>query len=471
MGKNGITEERALPEAFLAGMKAILGDDYAAFLSASDAPPVRGLRVDPAVDAGALADLPLRAIPGIGGAYFLDTDERIGRHPLHHAGAFYLQEPAAMLPVAAAQAEGLIPRGCRALDLCAAPGGKTFQIASAVGEDGLLVSNEVVSSRCAVLAGNVERLGLDRVIVTNADPRAFGDYLPGFFDLLVVDAPCSGEGMFRKTPEAIGEWTPASPAFCSTRQRAILESALPCLKAGGALVYSTCTYSPEENEEIVAWLLDRYPALELVPVSDETIVSYTDPGLARAGVPAGATRRHYPHSGGGRFGGEGQFFALFRLTAPIGEGRKPPKKSGGEERLSQSDRALVGAFFDDTLTRRPATEPTLFKGRIALPPAPIPLPEKLIYANGVTVGEIRSGRLAPHHALFSAYGRDCGRKLDFSPADPILAAYLHGDVIPAPDLSDGWGAVLCSGVPIGGAHIVGGSAKNHYPKGLRTARI
>ena len=467
MEKNGTAVNGELPEAFLARMRAILGDNYAAFLRASDAPPVRGLRVNPAVGAGALADLPLREIPGIGGAYFLDTDERIGRHPLHHAGAFYLQEPAAMLPVAAAEAEGLIPRGARACDLCAAPGGKTFQIATAIGEDGFLVSNEIVPSRCAVLAGNVERLGLDRVTVTNADPRAFGEYLPGFFDLLVVDAPCSGEGIFRKTPEAVGEWTPASPASCAERQRAILGSALPCLKAGGALVYSTCTYSPEENEETVAWLLDEYPALELVPVTDPTILSYTDPGLSREGVPEGATRRHYPHSGNGSFGGEGQFFALFRLTAPIGEERKPSQKAGREERLPKSDRALVEAFFDAALTRRPATEPTLFKGKVTLPPAPLPLPEKLIYANSVTVGEIRSGRLVPHHAFFSAYGRDFVRKLDFPADDPRLAAYLHGDVIPAPDLSDGWGAVLCEGVPVGGAHITGGVAKNHYPKGLR----
>ena len=466
MGKNGTTE-RAMPEAFLLRMKSILGDGYAAFLSASDAPPVRGLRVNPAVCAGTLADLPIRAIPGLPGAFFLETDEKIGRHPLHHAGAFYLQEPAAMLPVAAAQAEGLIPRGCRALDLCAAPGGKTFQIASAVGEDGFLVSNEIVPSRCAVLAGNVERLGLDRVTVTNADPRVFGEFLPGFFDLLVVDAPCSGEGMFRKTPEAIGEWTPASPASCAERQRAILESALPSLTAGGALIYSTCTYSPEENEETVAWLLREYPALELVPATDPTILSYTDPGLARESVPAGATRRHYPHSGGGRFGGEGQFFALFRLTAPIGGKKAPAKKGEREERLSQNDRKLAEAFLSETLVSRPAVQPTLFKGKVVLPPAPLPLPANLIYANGVTVGEIRSGRLVPHHAFFSAYGRDFARKLDFSSGDPALAAYLHGDVIPAPDLPDGWSVVLCEGMPIGGVHITGGVAKNHYPKGLR----
>ena len=456
-----------LPEAFLLRMREILGDSYADFLRAMDAPPVRGLRVNPAASPSVLADLPVRAIPGIPDAFFLDTEERIGNHPLHHAGAFYLQEPAAMLPVAAAIAEGLIPAGARALDLCAAPGGKTFQLASAVGEDGVLVSNEIVPSRCAVLAGNVERLGLRRVIVTNTDPRAFGESAPGFFDVLTVDAPCSGEGMFRKTPEAVREWNPASPASCAARQRAILAAALPSLKAGGALIYSTCTYSPEENEETVAWLLREYPALSLVPVTDPTVLSYTDPGLEAPGVPAGATRRHYPHSGGGTFGGEGQFFALFRLTAPIGGAKAPSKKGEREARIPRDAIALADTFLTDALTARPAIAPTPFKGKLVLPPAALPLPEKAIYANGVTLGEIRSGRLVPHHAFFSAYGADFARKLDFEPASPVLAAYLHGDVIPAPDLSDGWGVVLSAGMPIGGVHVTGGMAKNLYPKGLR----
>ena len=467
MKSNGISENGELPEAFLSRMETILGESLGDFLSAMDAPPVRGLRANPVGGKTRLGGLPVRPVPGIPDAFFLDTDERVGRHPLHHAGAFYLQEPAAMLPVAAAAAEGLIPRGCRALDLCAAPGGKTFQLASAVGEDGLLVSNEIIPSRCAVLAGNVERLGLRRVIVTNAEPRAFGEYTPGFFDVLLVDAPCSGEGMFRKTPEAIGEWTPASPASCAERQRSILSAALPSLTAGGVLIYSTCTYSPEENEETVAWLLREYPALSLVPVTDPTVLSYTDPGLEETGVPAGATRRHYPHSGGGRFGGEGQFFALFRLTAPIGGSAPKTKKRGGEVKRPTFDEKTVDAFFRETLTRLPSVRGALFKGKITLPPAPLPLPENLLYANGVTVGEIRSGRIVPHHAFFSAYGTEFQRKLDFSPGDPALAAYLHGDVIPAPDTSDGWGAVLCEGVPIGGVKITGGTAKNQYPKGLR----
>ena len=468
MEKNGITGGRELPEAFVSRMREILGDAFSDFFSAMDAPPVRGLRANPVGGKTRLGDLPVRPIPGIGDAYFLDTDERIGRHPLHHAGAFYLQEPAAMLPVAAALSEGLIRKGDRVLDLCAAPGGKTFQLASAVGETGLLVSNEIVPSRCAVLAGNVERLGLRRVIVTNADPRAQGENLPGFFDVLVVDAPCSGEGMFRKTPEAVLEWSPASPASCAERQRAILKQALPALKAGGVLVYSTCTYSPEENEETVAWLLREYPALSLLPVTDPTILSYTDPGLPREGVPAGATRRHYPHSGGGLFGGEGQFFALFRLSAPIG-GPAPKTKKGGEAKRPSRDVAqLTDAFLRDTLTARPVTDPALFKGKVVLPPAELPFPENLIYANGVTLGEIRPGRLVPHHAFFAAYGADFRRKLDFSSDDPALAAYLHGDVIQAHGLSDGWGVVLCEGVPVGGVHITSGLAKNHYPKGLRT---
>ena len=462
-GNNRITD---LPEAFLSRMKTILGERYREFVSAMEAPPVRGLRANTIGGAPRLGDLPVRAIPGLSDAFFLDTDERVGRHPLHHAGAFYLQEPAAMLPVAAAISAGLIGRGARVLDLCAAPGGKTFQIASAIGEEGLLVSNEIVPSRSAVLAGNAERLGLRRVIVTNTEPRSFGEYAPGFFDVLVVDAPCSGEGMFRKTPEAVGEWNPAAPAFCAARQRAILSAALPALKAGGALVYSTCTYSPEENEETVSWLLREYPALSLVPVTDETLLSYTDPGLAADGVPADATRRHYPHSGGGLFGGEGQFFALFRLTAPIGQGARTSKKDGGEV-PSRDEIRLSDAFLSDSLTTRPATVPSAFKGKLVLSPGAIPLPEKMIYANGVTLGEVRSGRLVPHHAFFSAYGAAFRRQLNFPSDSPALAAYLHGDVIPAPDLSDGWGAVLCEGIPVGGVHITGGMAKNVYPKGLR----
>ncbi len=467
MAKNAITDERELPGEFLSRMETILGDNFGDFLRAMDAPPVRGLRANAVGGETHLSDLPVRPIPGIPDAFFLDTDERIGRHPLHHAGAFYLQEPAAMLPIASAVCAGLIPRSARVLDLCAAPGGKTFQLASAIGEDGLLVSNEINPSRCAVLAGNVERLGLRRVIVTNTEPRAFGEYTPGFFDVLVVDAPCSGEGMFRKTPEAVSEWSSASPASCAERQRAILAAALPSLKAGGVLIYSTCTYSPEENEETVSWLLREYPALTLLPVDDPTLLSYTDPGLAREGVPAGATRRHYPHSGGGIFGGEGQFFALFRLSAPIGGNAPKKKKGGGEAKRQPVDKGTVDAFFRSTLTALPATEPALFKGKVVLPPAPLPLPENLIYANGVTVGEIRSGRLVPHHAFFSAYGTEFQRKLNFPSDDPALAAYLHGDVIPAPDYSDGWGAVLCEGVPVGGVHITGAVAKNHYPKGLR----
>lgn len=469
MGKREKTGGRELPEAFLSRMREILGDRYGVFLAAMEASPVRGLRVHSACAAAVLAGLPLRAIPGIEGAFFLDTDEKIGRYPLHHAGAFYLQEPAAMLPVAAAVSEGLIPSGGRALDLSAAPGGKTFQIASALGDNGFLVSNEINPSRCAVLAGNVERLGLRRAIVTNAEPCVFGEYTPGFFDVLIVDAPCSGEGMFRKIPEAAREWNPASPASCAQRQRAILAAALPSLKEGGTLVYSTCTYSPEENEEIVAWLLREYPALSLVPVTNETILSYTDPGLEAPGVPAGATRRHYPHSGGGVFGGEGQFFALFRLTAPIAGVIQPSKKGEREARTPRDAIALADAFFSDALTRRPEIAPTVFKDKVVLTPAVLPLPEKLIYANGVTVGEIRSGRLVPHHAFFSAYGRDFARKLDFRSDDPTLSAYLHGDVIPAGNLPEGWGVVLCEGIPAGGVHITGAVAKNHYPKGLRNS--
>ena len=343
--------------------------------------------------------------------------------------------------------------------------GKTFQIAGAIGRGRMLVSNEINAARCVTLAANVERLGLRQVVVTNAGAADFGELTPGFFDFIAVDAPCSGEGMFRKTPEAIDEWSPDAPAFCAARQWEILSSVLPALKEGGTLLYSTCTHAPEDNEDTVAHLLSACPALELLPITAPSILALTGPGLPRPGVPAGATRRHYPHTGEG----EGQFFALFRLTEPIGESnRKPVREEKPARQNKETQEAITTAkrFLDDlfpTLT----LQPTPFKDRIVLSPDSLPFPERLIYASGVTVGEVRKRRLIPHHALFAAYGDECRVKLDYPATSPEIAAYLHGDVFPAPGAPDGWAAILCDGVPLGGIKISQGVAKNHYPKGLR----
>ena len=449
-----------LNESYLRRMQALLGEKgLGDYLAAMQAPSSRALHTNAAKsgeDVTALLGGILSPIPYADDGYYVETDEKLGNHPLHHAGAFYMQEPSAMMPIASAS----ITSGMRVLDLCASPGGKSTQIANRIGDKGLLVSNEIHPTRCATLAGNIERMGLRNAIVTNTDAKTIAKALPAFFDVIVVDAPCSGEGMFRKTPEAIDEWTPDSPSLCASRSREILGDITPALRPGGLIVYSTCTFSPEENEETVSAYLKTHPNFSLEETPD-AVVAHTV-GESKA------MRRFYPHVSRG----EGQFCALLRDGREAGDGAPPEKRGkdrGKEKRpqgVSPSDLKIVCDFLDDILMPTERPTPTVFKGSMVLAPLTTPLDDKVIYSAGVTVGSIVKGRIVPHHALFSAYGALFRRRLSLSLSDPRLAAYLHGDTIEC-DLPNGWAVVVVEGYPLGGIKVSGGVAKNHYPKGLR----
>ena len=248
-----------LPSAFDMRMKRLLGAEYDAFLHAlTREGEVKGLRVNPnkisAETLEAHAPFPMERIPYVAGGYVVPDGAGAGKHPLHHAGAYYMQDPGAMATVAAIPEAFWERRGLRILDLCAAPGGKTTQLAAACrATDGVVLANEYVSSRARILSGNVERMGLSNVCVTNVDTKWLGDWYPAFFDLVVVDAPCSGEGMFRKNVPAIEEWSLENVRMCAARQWEILENAVKTVAPGGYLLYSTCTYSTEENEETVVF--------------------------------------------------------------------------------------------------------------------------------------------------------------------------------------------------------------------------
>ena len=257
-----------LSEAYLTRMKRELSDEeLSLYLAAMQESPSRALHVNTAKSGTTVEELlcgRLSRIPYAEDGFYIETDEKLGNHPLHHAGAFYMQEPSAMMPIASAA----ITRGMRVLDLCASPGGKSTQIANRIGETGLLVSNEIHPTRCATLAGNIERMGLRNAIVTNTDAKTLGEALPAFFDAVVVDAPCSGEGMFRKMPEAIDEWSPELPTLCAERQRGILDDIAPALRPGGLLVYSTCTINPQENQNIVEKFLRQNRDFSPYPFDD-----------------------------------------------------------------------------------------------------------------------------------------------------------------------------------------------------------
>ncbi len=463
-----------LPIEFVHRMTCLVGEDYPAFERAMGTEAVRGVRNNPLKgEVSKLKEALSKEVGELGEIPFAENSytfsaEHIGASPLHHAGAIYIQEPAAMAPAASVKVE---PHWWVA-DLCASPGGKSTQLASRLLEEGLLLSNEYTRSRVATLCGNLERMGVRRSVVTNLDVPTLASQYSGCFDLVVVDAPCSGEGMFRKTPQAVEEWSPTSPAMCAERQYGILKAAAKMVKGDGYLVYSTCTFAPEENEWQVARFLAENPDFSII-APESAVVEASARGIAGDGglieyapeytltkEQADLCARFYPHV----FGGEGQFLAVLRHN---GESAHALPKDASAS-LSKEERIAAESFLKEVLTPDMAKVliPKLRSrnGMVFIHPD-LPILQKGVYAAGVNVGSVTKGRLVPHHQFFSAYGACFKNQIDLAPEDKYLAAYLHGDTIPAD--FNGWGVVSVCGAAIGGVKASGGVAKNHYPKGLR----
>lgn len=427
-----------LPLDFLNRMKEQLGESFPAYLTAMEKPPRRALRVNTLKtdreSLETLLDMALEPCGIIPEGLFVPESFRPGKHPLHAAGLFYMQEPSAQLP---ASLLGIRPHET-VLDLCAAPGGKSGQIAAYLQNTGLLVSNEIVASRATVLAHTLERLGARNAIVTNMHPDALCRALEGMFDAVLVDAPCSGEGMFRREEQAVADWSTAHVEMCATRQRAILDSAVLALRKGGRLVYSTCTFASAENEENVAWFLDAHPDFSLKEM-----------------------HHLYPHTSGG----EGQFAAVF-----VRDGDTP---SSGLVTPKEKALPVWEAFARDTMCALPTNAARkLPDGRVFLLPERIPqnMDKLRVLQAGVLAGEVieerRGGRFLPAHALFMAYAREAfqnAAELNAAEAE----AFLAGESIPYSGTGKGFLPVCRQGHAVGFAKLTGGMLKNHLPKGLR----
>lgn len=451
-----------LPIPFCERMKGLLGDEYDAFFRAmTEEEPVGAYRVNFAKcgvrDAVSLP-LPRGARVPYADDGFYHSEEKIGHHPAHHAGVIYAQDPGAMSALSALE----IPRGARVLDVCAAPGGKSAQLAAAIGRGGLLVSNEYVPSRCKILVGNIERLGIPNALVLNRDADTLAEMFPAFFDLVVVDAPCSGEGMFRKSEQARLKWSEENVRLCAARQEGILDAAAKTVAAGGRLVYSTCTFSLEENEEQVARFLASHSDFALLPVK-MALSEHTAPGIQVAGCDFDLSlcRRFYPHIARG----EGQFVAVMQRSG--GAVAAAPAYRDTATLPTKAEREALAAFFADTMGDAALADAVrVHSGKLILPP-PVPLPAQGVFAAGVLVGEAKGKTFVPHHQLFTTHGCRFTRQIDLKEGDGRLSLYLHGDIIPAGEMANGYAAVLYHGVPLGGAKVVDGMAKNLYPKGLR----
>jgi NOL1/NOP2/sun family putative RNA methylase len=420
-----------LPEAFTERMQRLLGEEYTDFLRAmTEEPPRAGLRVNPLKMERArflqAPPFPVEPIPYTPDGFY-HSEEKIGHHPYHHAGILYSQDPGAMSTLAAAPSM----RCARALDMCAAPGGKSAQIAAAIGAGGVLVSNEYAAPRAKQLVGNMERLGIGHAIVTNCDGRALADRFPAFFDFILVDAPCSGEGMFRKNPEAIADWSEDKVRECAALQGELLDAAAKMLRDGGVLLYSTCTFSVEENEVQIDNFLTKHPDFQLKEVPPAlraaTADGITFPGCRPPDIAK--ARRFYPH----RAAGEGQFLALLyregdgkRVSVTYPDASTQPSKN----EIAALRTFLKDALGDDGLLPRIRN----FHGNLVIPPPDMPLPDRAVFAAGCMVGEEKNGRILPHHHFFTTHGSAFRRKIELSLDDERTALYLHGDVIPVENI-------------------------------------
>lgn len=438
-----------LPAEFEERMKQLLGGEYCRFAESYEKERAQGLRMNRLKGEREdflrqFADFGLRPVPWAADGFYYDGEARPGKSPYHEAGAYYIQEPSAMSVVSL-----LDPRpGERVLDLCAAPGGKTSHAASLLGGTGLLVSNEIHPARARILSQNVERMGCRETAVTSASPAELIPYFPEYFDCMIVDAPCSGEGMFRRDPAAVSQWTPESPAACAQRQRAILDSAALAVKEGGVLTYSTCTFAKEENEDNVEWFLAAHPEFELVPLE----LPFGRPGVN--GLPV---RRIYPMDGG-----EGHFVAKFRRV-----GENPCYAGGFVGTLPPREVGEARQLFEELFTVPFPEEVARFGDRLLLLPPGLPELSGLgVLRAGVEFARQKGRRLEPSHAVFQAARKEeCRQSMDLPWDAPALAAFLHGEEIDCD--GKGYVAVCAGGVPTGFGKASGGRLKNHYPKGLR----
>lgn len=443
-----------LPEAFKTRMKNLLKEEYDEFIEALNENPVRAFRVN--TDKISLDEFDkinpflTEKIPFVENGFYFEHD-KIGLHPYHHAGLIYVQEPAAMAPAECVDIES----DWHIVDMCASPGGKSTQLKNKAS-NGVLVSNEIIPSRCKILTGNIERLGLKNTVTTCMDTSRLADIFEKHFDLVMCDAPCSGEGMFRKDDTAIDEWSEENVKMCVRRQSEILNNAARLVKDGGYIIYSTCTFSLEENEMTVDAFLSQHPEFELCPVT-ERIQKATSEGIHFDGCKTDNIhfcRRFYPHLSRG----EGQFMAVLKNTAATPFAPTKPK--------SQKVPQDVFDFLEDTLLQYDKSF-VLMNGDTPIYFTPdFSVKNARAFSVGVNIGEIRKNYILPHHQFFMALGKSFKRKIELKVDSAELQKYLRGEEIPV-NCQNGWAAILVDGCPLGGAKVVNGIAKNHYPKGLR----
>ena len=427
-----------LPEVFLERMKAQLGEEYEDFLRSLERPRAVALRFNPLK--GDPPQLPFvrEPVPWEPQGYYYDPESRPGLHVYHEAGVYYLQEASAMSPVALLDPQP----GERICDLCAAPGGKTTQIAGRMMGEGFLLCNEYSPKRAKILSRNIERMAVSNALVTNEDTAVLAKRFPGGFDKVLIDAPCSGEGMFRKEEAAVTDWSVETVEMCARRQAEILHNGAQLVRPGGRLVYSTCTFAPEEDELAVAAFLDTHPDFE-----PEVIEAPWFRPVENGG------HRMWPH----KLLGEGHFAAVLRKKGE--EEAEYPSATGGKLPKEWT------SFAKEMGIKLPAGKPVMFGQSLFWVPEGMPDISRLkVLRPGLELGTVKKDRFEPAHAL-ALWLRNCTKMQRYSANSPEMEKYIHGDVVPS--TVKGWCLVCAGEYSIGWGKGDGTVLKNHYPKGLR----
>ena len=479
-----------LPIEFEKKMKAFLGNEWEEFLYSYDNNRFQAFRFNTLKvgknksveeEIARIMDklcIPMdKKVTWANDAYYYDEEKRPGKHPYHEMGLYYIQEPSAMSAAAL-----LAPKpGMRVLDLCAAPGGKSTQLATYLGDSGLLVSNEINTQRSRILSQNIERMGIKNAIVTNEDSFVLASHFPSFFNAIQVDAPCSGEGMFRKLPEAIEQWSTENVAICAERQKEILDNAAVMLKPAGVIVYSTCTFSREENEDVIEYFLERHPDFTLEEME-----------------------RFWPH----KVDGEGHFVAKLVRRGSVNEfdadyevceencnkvedtglkaDRKTKKNKNNKNRknetktaLTKENMKLLSEFLDETVSEDMAAwiknaRLVMFGEQLyRLPDMEVDIKGLKVQRAGLHIGEFKKQRFEPSHSLALALKQSEAKNVvKLTCDDPQTTGFFNGQSVmlsdwQAAECKKGWALVCVDGYPAGWGKVNGAQVKNHYPKGLR----
>ena len=467
-----------LPQSFLDSMKEILGEDYEAFLAGFDGQRQYGLRVNTLKmnleEFERIAPFHLKKVPWISNGYFYEAEDAPAKHPFYSAGLSYLQEPSAMTPASRLK----VQPGERVLDLCAAPGGKATELGAALQGEGLLVANDINTARARALLRNLELFGISNSFVTNEPPHVLAERFPEFFHKIMVDATCSGEGMFRKNPAVVDSWQEKGPEYFSKLQREIIVQAADMLLPGGMMFYSTCTFSPLENEKTITHLLKERPDMEVIPMEDyegfaEGLTSYRGEVFDES---CKLCRRIWPH----KMSGEGHFMALLH------------KKNGTQQQVQQTvsqssiwwekckglnkeQKAAAEDFFSHVNIAYDEKRIDVRGDNLYYLPAPKYDGRGLHFLrNGLFMGEFKKKRFEPSQPFALAlHAQDFDQVLDFPADDERLSRYLRGETLDVSDLiagekkRKGWQLVMVAGHPLGFGKLVNNNLKNKYPAGWR----